>query len=320
MAWGLLALCAASCTQNGKKQESKQATTVSAPSFQGDSAYAFVKRQVDFGPRVPGSAGHKACGDYLVERFKAYGAAVFEQKGKTKTYDGKQFEVRNIIASINPTAAKRMMLSAHWDSRHLADQDTKDRDKPILGANDGGSGVAVLLEIARVLQQQQPVVGVDLMLWDVEDYGQPENSNFPEMQDSYCLGTQYWAKNPPVKGYNPMYCINLDMVGGPNARFAQEGVSMNFAPAIVQKVWDIANQKGFSATFIYQRSNPITDDHYYVNQLAGIPAIDIIEYDEATSSNFNKHWHTHQDDMSNIDKNTLKAVGQTLLELIFSEK
>ncbi len=307
------------CTGTETKQKEKQPNAVNTPSFNSDSAYAFVQQQVAFGPRVPGTTAHASCADYLVTKLKSYKGSVFVQTGKVKTYDGKIFDLKNIIAAFNPTATQRIMLTAHWDTRPFSDQDAKQAKKTFDGANDGGSGVAVLLEIARQLNQQQPTVGVDIVLWDLEDYGQPDNSTLPEMKDSYCLGSQYWAKNPPVKGYSPLYCINLDMVGGAGATFTMEGISMSYASSVTQKVWDVANQIGYSSYFPYKKTNPITDDHYYVNILAKIPAIDIIEYDETTPSNFNKHWHTQQDNVQNIDKNTLKAVGQTLLEVLFRE-
>lgn len=314
-------LAIAACDESPKQSNTTQATsTVKAPVFNADSAYQFVKTQVDFGPRIPGTTAHKACADYLQKQLSAYKASVFIQNGKVKTYDGKTFDLKNIIAAFNPNASQRIMLTAHWDTRHIADQDSKAPKSTFDGANDGGSGVAVLLEIARNLAQQAPAIGVDIMLWDIEDYGQPENSGFAEMENSYCLGSQYWAKNPPVKGYSPMYCVNLDMIGGSNATYTMEGVSMSFAPAVVEKVWNIANSIGYSSQFLYKKTGPITDDHYYVNSLARIPAIDIIEYDETSESHFNKNWHTQNDKLDQIDKNSLKAVGQTLLELIFQEQ
>ena len=191
--------------------------------------------------------------------------------------------------------------------------------RPILGANDGGSGVGVLLEIARNINLKNPKIGVDIIFFDAEDYGQPENSNYPLMQDSWCLGSQYWSKNPHKANYFARYGILLDMVGAKDATFRHEQISFYYASSILQKVWRKANRLGFGKYFVFENAQQIVDDHLYVNQITGIPTIDIIEYDPATESNFNKHWHTHRDDMKNIDKETLNAVGQTILDVIYHE-
>ena len=241
------------------------------------------------------------------------------QEARITTYDKRNHTLKNIIASFSPEKNNRIALFAHWDSRHIADYDTKNQDSPILGANDGGSGVGVLIELARHFNDRKPNMGVDIILFDAEDYGQPENSGFPIMQDSWCLGSQYWSKNPHKPNYFARYGILLDMVGAKDATFRHEEFSSYFAQNILQKVWRKANQLGYGNHFVFENSKQVLDDHYYVNTITGIPTIDIIEYDPATETNFNKHWHTHKDDMDNIDKNTLKAVGQTLLEIIYNE-
>ena len=241
------------------------------------------------------------------------------QEAPITTYDRKNHTLKNIIASFSHKKNNRIALFAHWDSRHIADHDTKNQSSPILGANDGGSGVGVLLELARLFSNRNPNIGVDIILFDAEDYGQPEDSKFPIMQDSWCLGSQYWSKNPHKPNYFAQYGILLDMVGAKNSTFRHEQISSYFAPNILQKVWRKASQLGFRKYFVYEDARQIIDDHYYVNTITGIPTIDIIEYDPATESNFNKHWHTHKDNMDNIDKNTLHAVGQTLLEVIYNE-
>ena len=227
--------------------------------------------------------------------------------------------LKNIIASFSPEKNNRVALFAHWDSRHIADHDTENQSSPILGANDGGSGVGVLIELARQFSKKNPTIGVDIILFDAEDYGQPENSIYPLMQDSWCLGSQYWSKNPHKQNYFARYGILLDMVGAKDATFRHEQISFYYASSILQKVWRKANRLGFGKYFVFENAQQIVDDHLYVNQITGIPTIDIIEYDPATPSNFNKHWHTHKDDMNNIDKETLNAVGQTILDVIYHE-
>lgn len=318
----ILVVALVACENAAKKKvDAKQEETknIVAPAFNEDSAFAFVKKQVDFGPRVPGSKAHANAAAYFVNTLKKYGATVFVQEGSAKTFDGKTFPIKNIIASFQPKASKRIMLASHWDTRPFADQDTKDQNKAIDGANDGASGVGVLLEVARQMQLKNPSIGVDIVLFDLEDYGQPEDSKFPEMRDSYCLGSQYWAKNPPIPNYRPMYGVLLDMVGGENLLFTQEEVSRTFAPQVLEYVWQKASQAGYSSNFSYEQTPAIVDDHYYVNTLANIPMVDLIHRDASSLSGFWKHWHTHEDKLENIDKKSLKVTGQVLMQLIYTE-
>jgi hypothetical protein len=291
-----------------------------SPNFNEDSAYLFVKEQVAFGPRVPGTAAHKLCADYLYTNLKKYAHAVVYNSGPVKTFDGKIYTTKNIIASFNPKVSKRVILCAHWDSRPFADHDIQQKDKPIDGANDGASGVGVLMEIARHLKNYPPTVGVDIILFDLEDYGQPEDSKFPPMEDSYCLGSQYWSKHLHAPSYHADFGILLDMVGAAGAQFAQEGTSLQHSQDIVRKVWDIGNQLGYP-NFSYYQKSPIIDDHYYITPATGIPVVDIIEYNpDAPSRTFSKTWHTHADNMQVISKETLKSVGQTVMEVVWKEK
>lgn len=213
------------------------------------------------------------------------------------------------------------MLCAHWDTRPFADQDTEDTNTAIDGANDGASGVGVLLEIARQFSLKKPNIGVDIILFDAEDYGQPAVSDYPRMEHSYCLGSQYWATHLHKSNYFAKYGILLDMVGGKNAVFTQELASLTFAPKVLNKVWNTAAELGYGNTFQFKKTNLIIDDHLYINNLAQgrVPTIDIIEYNEVTESHFYEHWHTHKDKLENIDKNTLKAVGQTVLQVVYNE-
>lgn len=296
-------------------------TPLESPAFNGDSAYAFTAAQVAFGPRVPGTKAHEACAKWMVEKLKSYSKNVVEQPFKARLYDGKTVNGKNIIASFNPESKVRIFLSAHWDSRPFADHDAdeKNHKTPIDGANDGASGVGVLMEVARQLSLKNPTIGVDLVLFDVEDWGEPDGTESAK-EDNWCLGSQHWARTPHVQGYKARFGILLDMVGAANAEFAKEGTSMYYAPDVMNKVWDIASKLGFSSYFVARNSNPITDDHIYVNKIASIPTIDIIQQDPSTPSGFNKHWHTIGDNMDNINKETLSAVGKVCLAVVYQEK
>ncbi|HEY4650028.1 MAG TPA: M28 family peptidase [Pontibacter sp.] len=327
---GALALYSCDSTEKGKAEQTTIATEettepagVQAPSFHADSAYKFVAKQVAFGPRVPNTAPHKATGDWIIAKLKEYGADVQVQEFKMRAFDGTMLNLRNIIASYNPEAGTRIMLAAHWDTRPFADKDSNNPDKPIDGANDGGSGVAVLLEIARTMNaaQQKPDVGVDLFFFDGEDYGQPDNSDLPYQEHTWCLGSQYWSRNMHQPNYKAKYGILLDMVGANNARFAREGTSMEYAKNIVNKVWKAGNQLGYSDYFQYVNAPAITDDHAYINAWAKIPMIDIIEYNMSSVDGdfFGDYHHRHSDSMAIISPNTLKAVGQTVLHVVYNE-
>ncbi|WP_162416237.1 M28 family peptidase [Cyclobacterium roseum] len=290
------------------------------PSFNADSAYAFIQKQVDFGPRVPNTPAHRETGDWLVQTLEGYGFSVTEQEFTATAYDGKELELTNIIGSFRPEASKRILLAAHWDTRRIADKDTERIDQPIDGANDGGSGVGVLLEIARVLHTDslKPDVGIDVVFFDGEDDGEPEHQNFRDgSQVWWCLGSQHWSKNPHSRGYTAYYGILLDMVGGKNARFHKEGYSMQYAKNLVDKVWDYAHRLGHGNFFLMRRTEAITDDHLFVNKDANIPMINIIEY--SPDYGFGHYHHTHEDNMDLIDRKTLSVVGETVLFTLYQE-
>ncbi len=318
-------LLSASC--GPEKEQPKENTTpvvdvkkIPTPDFNSDSAYSFVAAQVNFGPRIPGTKAHENCARYLVAKLKAYGWNVTVQKGTVQTYDKKQFSLKNIIAEYHPEIANRILLSAHWDTRPWADLDTINKDKPFDGANDGGSGVAVLMELARQLNSSKIERGIDIILFDVEDYGQESSTSNGDLQpNTWCLGSQYWAKHPHKQGYYAKYGILLDMVGGKNPVFPKEGTSMLYAPDVVGTIWSVANKMGYGNYFINETTGETTDDHLYVNTLANIKCIDIVHY-EIEKHNYPFFHHTHADNMNNIDKNTLKMVGQLLLELIYSDR
>lgn len=290
---------------------------VKVPAFSQDSAYAYVAKQVAFGPRVVNTAGHKACREWLVANFKRFGAKVIEQKFEAKAYDGTILNGVNIIAQYNPEHSRRIVLAAHWDTRPLADSPINEEriNEPILGADDAGSGVGVLLELARQLQANPIDLGIDIVLFDAEDYGDGEGDN-PE---SWALGSQYWSRNLHTST-KPEYGILLDMVGAKNARFPVEAVSYRYAPQLVQDVWNLARQMGFGNYYVLEDGGAVTDDHYFVNTIAQIPMIDIINLPlESPNGRFGAHWHTHDDNMDIIDARTLRAAGQVLLAVIYRE-
>ena len=292
-----------------------------APVFCEDSAYAYVAEQCAFGPRVMNSAAHDSCGEYIAQKFKSFGTVVYDQYADSKLYDGTPIKMRNIIASYNPEAPVRILIAGHWDSRQWADNDSDEanHNTPIDGANDGGSSIGVMLEIARQLQlandSNQVKIGVDFICWDAEDSGDSGGGN----ASSWCLGSQYWSGKRHVEGYTARYGINLDMVGGNNTVFYREQYSMSYAPSIVDKVWGAAARIGYGKYFSYdQEGGYITDDHLQVNQ-GGIPCIDVIGSD-TKSGGFPSTWHTLDDNIKNINKETLKAVGQTMLDVIWTEQ
>lgn len=292
------------------------------PPFNADSAYAFVKKQVGFGPRVPGSAAHKACADWLVARLNEYGAQVIEQTAMVTVFTGHKLPMRNIIARFDTTAKERVLLFAHYDTRPFADKDDERKSAPIDGANDGGSGVGILLEIARHLATKEHGPGVDLLFTDVEDYGQPSGAmNMDESSiDTWALGSQYFSKNPHVPGYTARFGILLDMCGARDAVFYREAISMRFAPTIVNRVWKTAAALGHGGRFVQETKYFVgTDDHLPINERLRIPSIDIIEYNPGTSA-FHPSWHTHEDNMDVIDPATLNAVGATVLEVVWKER
>ena len=307
----------------GCKEKSKVDTEYvsPAPTFNEDSAYVYVVEQCAFGPRVMNSEAHEACGEYIAQMFKRLGAVVYDQYADAKLYDGTPVKMRNIVASYFPEATERILIAGHWDSRQWADNDPDERNHavPIDGANDGASSIGVMLEIARQLCLQSDSnrvkVGVDLICWDAEDSGESGGGN----ESSWCLGSQHWSGIRHVDGYTARYGINLDMVGGHNTVFYREQFSMAYAPSIVDKVWGAAQRIGYGKYFSYDDAGgAITDDHLQVNR-GGIPCIDVIGSDKADGG-FPATWHTVNDNIKNISKETLKAVGQTMLEVIWTEE
>jgi Zn-dependent M28 family amino/carboxypeptidase len=322
-----IAIIIISCGNNGTGKKSgsakKEPVKINVPAFNADSAFLYVKKQVGFGPRVPNTDNHSKCGEYLISSLRKFSDTIYIQAFKAKAFDGSVLNAKNIIGSFNPKNQNRILLCSHWDSRPFADHDPNPalRKTPIDGANDGASGAAILLEIARQLHLTKPTIGVDIFLIDVEDYGPPHDLEHENSNDYYCLGSQYWSKNPHDPDYVARYGILLDMVGASNARFYMEGFSLNYASGILKKVWNTAERIGYGSYFLFEQAGYIDDDHKYLNEIAKIPSIDIIHLEpDLPSGSFFEHWHTTGDKIEVIDKETLKAVGQTLLTVIFEEK
>lgn len=317
-----------SCSDSGGSSEKKSENTkplLAAPAFDADLAYGFVQQQVDFGPRVPNSKAHKEASVWFKEQFESFGAKVYMQEFETVHYDGTKLELVNVIASFNPGVKKRILLAAHWDTRPFADRDSEDTSAALDGANDGGSGVGVLLEVARVIGANEgPKVGVDIILFDGEDWGERDEERgaaLPPGQETWwCLGSQYWSQNKHIPNYSAFYGILLDMVGAPNATFYYDGVSQQNAARIMTKVWERGKTLGHEKYFIPKLGmGGIVDDHVYVNKMARIPMIDIIDYRPTEKWSFTPVWHTQQDNMEGIDKNTLKVVGEVVLSMLYNE-
>jgi glutaminyl-peptide cyclotransferase len=290
--------------------------SVQLPAFQADSAFYFVQKQVDFGPRVPNTPAHQKCAVWLAATFRRLGLTVIEQKFTAVNFRGISMNAVNIIGQYKPELPRRIVYAAHWDSRFMADYDPKKKDGAISGADDGGSGVAVLLEMSRLLQQQPADIGVDFVLFDAEDQGN-DNPEAKNSSETWCLGAQHWAKNPHRPNYMPIFGILLDMVGGANPHFSKEPFSMQAAPGIVEMVWKTAESLGHKQAFVSEMGPAITDDHVFVIRDARIPMIDIVNRPTNTATSFVPHWHTHADNMSAIDKNTLRIVGETCTAVLY---
>jgi hypothetical protein len=299
------------------------ASQPAGPAFNADSAYAYCAAQCSFGARTMNSEAHERCGQWIVEKFKQYGLTVVEQKATLTGYDGTKLQNTNIIASYKPELTTRILLCAHWDSRPWADNDPDSANwkKPVMAANDGASGVAVMLEVARLLANDSLGIGVDFVCFDAEDWGTPQWSDQQDNGDVWALGAKYWAAHPHKPNYEARFGILLDMVGGQGAQFHQELNSKQYAQGVIDKVWAAAQTVGFGSYFPATDGGMITDDHVPVNETANIPTIDIIAfYPDCQQSSFGPTWHTISDTMENIDKNTLQAVGQTIVQVLFTEK
>ncbi len=274
------------------------------PEFDSDSAFAFLEEQVDIGFRYPGSPEHKKLQRYLVDRLQEFGADVSLQPFDAVLTTGDTLHLINIIGNYNKGASKRIMLAAHYDTRPYADRDPDpaNRDKPILGANDGASGVAVLLEIARLLGENEPPVGVDIILFDGEDYGREG------VAVDFCLGSTHFARR--LKGYRPAAAIVIDMIGDSDLEIMMEGYSRAASPVLMGDLFDIAEELGFEQ-FRRKKMGAIIDDHVPLIQ-AGINAVDLIDFDY-------EYWHTLEDTPDKCSPASLDVVGKVLLHYIWRQ-
>ncbi len=325
----ILTLAFFSCKNSKPATEVEQAAAL-IPEFCSDSAYYFCKKQCDFGPRPMNTPAHDSCTNWIAQEFRRHGCEVTLQKADIKAFDGTLLNATNIIASYSPKGKdpkERIMLCAHYDTRPWADNDPEEKNHhtPIIGANDGGSGIAVMLEVARILNMADSAnVAVEFICFDAEDYGNPQwYEGESQRENPWALGSQYWAEQYAAdsNGKAIDYGILLDMVGGIGAKFYHEGLSLHFAKRYVQKLWSAASEAGYSSFFPSREGGFVTDDHQPINEIAQIPCIDIIaHYPDCEQSSFGPVWHTVADNMDNISKETLEAVGQTLIYYIYNIK
>jgi glutaminyl-peptide cyclotransferase len=315
IAIGFICSCS-SCENEPSNDINAPAALKKAPVFNAQNAFTLIEKQLSFGPRVPGTNAQEQCAQFIIDEIGKYVDTVFVQRTTvTQPISNNKYKCINIIGSYNPDALYRVLILAHWDSRPWADKDDERQNEGIMAADDGASGVAVMLELANAIKNGGVAlkdVGVDFLFVDVEDAGKTEWTEL-----SYSLGTQYWAANLHIPNYKANYGICLDMVGAVAARFPLEAISQQYAGDVQRKVWDMANRIGYSNYFVYEQAGGITDDHAVVNEQANIPTIDIINLQP--NGEFGSYHHTHDDDIDIIDKNTLKAVGQTVLQVLYQE-
>jgi len=307
---------------NGKNEDKKIqkpayfiSANVTKPNFNSENAYNYVAKQVSFGPRNPNSEAHKKALEFFKTELEKFADEVQLQTFNYPGYENTELQLTNVIAKFNPQAKNRIFFCAHWDSRPRGEKDKnpEKRNLPIPGANDGASGVGILLELARILKENKVDYGIDLILFDGEDYGHESDLM------NYCLGAKYFAATK--KDYNPHFGILLDLVGDKQAEFQKEGYSIQYAREVVEMVWNIAHQIG-ATTFSDFETYPIYDDHFPLNQ-ANLKTINIVDIDLIGADSQNprrNYWHTQNDTMENISKETLQQVGNVLVHLIYSIK
>jgi hypothetical protein len=282
--------------------------------FSGAKAYQQLKDFCALGPRVPGSPAARKAGDWLLTRLRALGDECWEQPfthkvrathplaKANKALSTQGLRMRNLVCRFRPKDPRRLLLAAHWDSRPFADMDPikAKRSQPVLGANDSASGVAILLELARCLKTRPPSLGVDIVFFDGEDFGEQGRL------DEYFLGSRFYARN--LGRPHPEAGILLDMVGDKNLRLPWEPFSRQSAPELQDRIWELAEGLGFGQIFVREMGPAVQDDHLPLIE-RGVPMVDIIDFDY-------KPWHTTQDTPAACSAASLEAVGLTLEALI----
>jgi glutaminyl-peptide cyclotransferase len=293
--------------------------------FSGESTLGYVKTQLDFGPRVPGMPGHRRTGDWIVAEMKKRSDSVVVQSFTHVTAKGDTLPLRNILARINPAAQQRVLYVTHWDTRPTADEDPNLGNKrlPIPGANDGASGVALLMGIADALKKTAPIYGVDLLFVDGEDYGSFDGYNADSaLTKSWdvLIGSTYFANHLPSSDYRPIFGVLFDMIGDKDLQIYQESNSVSAAPEVVSRVWQTAADLGHSNYFISQNNQAVTDDHVPLLK-RGLRVIDVIDIDYCTQGTDcvgtprNLH-HTMQDTFDKVSAKSLQIVGDVAVTLV----
>jgi glutaminyl-peptide cyclotransferase len=274
--------------------------------FDGQSAFGYIQTQVGLGPRIPGTEAHRREGDWLDSLLRQRADTVVAQEWKHVTVKGDTLALRNFIARFNPSAEKRLLLLAHWDSRPMADSPlSTDSTKPVLGANDGGSGVALLLGVADVLKRAPTTIGVDLLFVDGEDYG-----DFTKAPADVLIGSRYYGAHQVAA--KPLYAVLFDLIADKDLQIYQEGNSLVGAPEVVELVWDTAKDLGYGGYFISSPRHTLIDDHLEL-QKAGIRAIDVVDFDYPA-------WHTPYDTIDKVSAASLQVVGDVAVALVRREQ
>jgi hypothetical protein len=271
--------------------------------FDGARGLGYVERQLAFGPRIPNTAGHRNAGDWLAAELALRADTVIVQAWTHITARGDTLALRNFFARFRPEATERVLFLAHWDTRPRADRSANlaAQRQPVPGANDGASGVAVLLGVADALKARAPAVGVDLLFVDGEDWGDFGDST------QALIGSRYFAAHLPP-GYQPLYGVLFDMVGDRDLQIHWEGYSQSFAPEVVQRVWSYAERLGYDRVFQPGVRHTLVDDHVPLQE-AGLRVIDVIDFDYP-------YWHTTEDTFDKISASSLKVVGDVAIALV----
>jgi glutaminyl-peptide cyclotransferase len=295
---GMAGLLVAACGAQGK---------TAVHEFDGARAFTYLERQVSFGPRIPGTAAHDSTGDWILARLRERADTVIVQDIPHRTAGGQTLHLRNFLARFRSSEAERVLYLAHWDTRPRADQSANlaAQRQPVLGANDGASGVAVLLGVADALKAKPPAVGVDLLFVDGEDYGDFSDSS------AVLIGSRWFAAHQPA-GYPPLFAVLFDMVGDRDLHLPYEQNSQGFAPEVVDRVWSVADSLGYGSVFVRQPGPSLIDDHVAL-QHAGIHAIDVVDFDYGPH---NGYWHTTDDTQDKVSAQSLQIVGDVAVALV----